>query len=155
MGNIVPYPEFDTFFRLHHRIRTAIDEGLAPHGITLTSLQVLVTIKAQSKPYNHCTRMTIATALGLTRGTLSTLVKLLLEKNLVVERLDSRWIDARRKQLQLTAAGTRTMHKGLVVRSDVLDLALGSVSAPLHRSFLDAIDLMNNSLAGTDASFKD
>lgn len=131
-----------------------MNEGLAPLGLTFTSHQVLVTMKVQTQPDSHCNRMTIANALGLTRGTMSKLVKLLLEKELVIEQLDSPWTDARRKQLRLTAAGTKAMRHGLVVRGDVLDMALGPVKAPLMRSFLTAIDLMNEAMAQGAVSFE-
>lgn len=146
----VKYPEFDVLFRLVHHVRVEFEKRLSKSKVTWSGHQVLTLIAAKQDLQEHCTRASLAIALGLTPGTTSVLVSGLVRNGLVTDPKNSKFIDGRRKQLRLTTKGRNAYHLSLVVREDVLGKALSALSDNQQRSFYRSASVMCKAAADPD-----
>jgi len=120
MAARVPHSDFDALFVMHNLLRRRLDAALGKQGLTLTSLQVLTAVGEANEHRRPLLSAHLVQLLGLTKGTVSVVVKQLTAKGWVAEKEAELWV-TRNRPLALTRVGRQRMHAGLVVREDVLD----------------------------------
>lgn len=140
------HDDFDQLTRFLSLLTGQIDGQLkkqTKNRLTLTSLRVLVVLSGDTPRSPHRTPASIASALGVSRSTMSATIGKLESKDLVsVTRHDSQ----RNHHVCITDAGRRAAHGAQVTVDDAIGDFMAAMDRELQASFFAAIRSTNETL---------
>lgn len=137
----LPHPEFVTLLSCYNRLHRELESRLKEYKLTPAAFHALHEIAANSGGgrYPH-TRAALARALGVTAGSVSVLVRRLVDAKLVLEHR----LDARSVGLHISAKGTAALHGAAVAWEDTIDPWSQVLSATTRRHLLHGVGLYND-----------
>ncbi len=137
----LPHPEFFALLSFYNRLHRELESRLKKYGLTPAAFHALQEIAARTGPRQQPpTRAKIARAIGVTPGSMSVLIRRLIN----AKRVLASPIDDRSFGLVLTPKGVAALHGASVAWEDTIAPWNQILSATTKRHFLHGIALYND-----------